>query len=340
MKHFHRKNVAVVFLILLPLALFFWMREKVSWQPQKIAVLSQSGEAFLSPDARFVAESLVEPGASKPEIVVIRNLESGHKVKCSVWHHRSSSLVFSADGKQLAWAWSQTTAHKMENDTKRIGVSWWNLKGKPRDFEMVKGDLMFDRPTQLRFSPDGKTLWMASTDNLRSWDVHSGQLKSQWRTGDLGRDSSFPYDSTTSEDCQLYFRNDSDGYTVWDVKTNKRLVRTKLPFLYDEGLEFSSDGAYATYYGDAFTVGRGIVYPVVETRTGRVLWESAGEFPLIFVGDEAIRLKTDKLEVFDARNGKLLRILPAVPGAVLPLRPSRWLCSMNKKHELFRQRFR
>lgn len=227
----------------------------------------------------------------------------------------------------------------MPNHLKRIGVSLWDLNDKLRDFEMVKGDLTFDRPTKLRFSPDGKTLWMASTDNLHAWDIGSGKLTWQWREGDLGRDSSLPFDSTISEDCRFYFRNDSDVYTVWNVKTNKRLVRTKLPFLYDAGLEFSSDGAFATYYGDAFTVHEDIVYPVIETRSGRMLWKSPRAFPLTFSSNKAIRRNNDNFEVLDARSGKLLGRLPAIPKTyAISSASKRWLYTTNDNRELFRQR--
>jgi hypothetical protein len=223
----------------------------------------------------------------------------------------------------------------MANYTKRIGISLWSMKGQYRNFEMVKGDWVFDTPTQLRFSPDGKTLWMASTDNLRAWNIISGKLKWQWRNSE-GRDSSLPFFSALSTDCRFNFRSDSDGYSVWDTKTKKRLRHTKLPFLYDADLNFSSDASVATYYADT---PKGVLNPVIDTRTGRLLWQSKGEPELTVIASKSVKQKKNSFEVHNARNGKILCVLPAYPKTIpLPFASSRWLYTVNDKKELFRQR--
>jgi WD40 repeat protein len=141
-------------------------------------------------------------------------------------------LAFSHDGQRLAIAWHEWTS-KFTNDTKRIGLSLWNFQGPSREFEMVPGDhWAADRPTQLRFSPDGETLWMASSGSLRSWDIRSGKLKRQWKNpgGGMAGGSSMPFYSALSADCRLNFRFDEDGYTVWDVATQKTCASYTLAF--------------------------------------------------------------------------------------------------------------
>jgi WD40 repeat protein len=169
---------------------------------------------IISPDERFVAVALPD----KQEIWV-RALPAGQEVKRQKFRHSVSHLAWSSDGQLLAIAWikSKPPAEGMANRVHRMGVSLWNIKGGLRDFEMAKGEWVFDSPTQLRFSPDGQTLWMASTSNLRAWNIRSGQLKYQ-RNNTEGRDSSLPFFSVLSTDCRLNFRSDSSGYTVWDTK--------------------------------------------------------------------------------------------------------------------------
>lgn len=335
MKNRYRK-IAVVVCVLLPVALFFVTRVKLSWQPVKIAVLAKNAEFALSPDEKLLVVATYE-NRSLLRLLALTGVREIGRFRSQ---REISALTFSDDGKTLAWASIATTEHKMTNSTHRTGVALWDMKGKPRYLEMAREDLVYDRPQQLRVSPDGKTLWMASSDNLRAWDIASGKLKSQWRKDDLGRGSSFPYASALSKDCQFYFRSDDGGYTVWDVKTMKRLLRTKLPFLYDENPEFSADANLATYYGDAFTISKGIFYPIFETRTGRVLWRSWGQSPITIVGDKAIRQQTAKTEVLDARDGKLIRTLPAAPNTyILPFVSREWLYSIDDNHEtLYRQR--
>ena len=342
MRNFYRK-IAVVVCVLLPVALIFVIREKLSWQPLKIATFTDSDfdHFYISPNERFVAkcsERVSQDDSSLPKLVAVENLKNGQEVQCSVSHYPESMLVFSADGMQLAWAWNKTTSQ-----TKYIGVSLWDLKGKLRNFEMVKSDEIFD--LELRFSPDGKTLWLDSTDSLRAWDVRSGKLKWQKSFKEPGSDPMFPSQSAISKDCQFYFRFDSHGYAVWNLRTNKRLSLTKMPFLADDLPFFSSDTSLVSYSAET---AKGNLCLIIETRTGRVLWQlPSGYLIWAFGGDKAIVHKENTRddgtesnhEVLDARTGKLLYTLPSVPKAsLLRLNSTTWLYSMNADDELYRQR--
>jgi WD40 repeat protein len=325
------KSLVIAFVVMSPVVSLLAVRSAASWRPQKVLSLPYKGDIIMSPDERLIA--IASP--DEQGLVSVRSLPSGQEVMRRTLHRHISSLAFSPDGRRLAIGWSKSTRRKLATDTKRIGISLWNIKGQYRDFEMVKGDWVYDEPTQLRFSPDGITLWMASTDNLRSWSIGSGKLKWQWHNLE-GRDSSLPFHSALSTDCRLNFRSDSDGYAVWDTGTKKRLLRAKLPFLQDANLHFSSDASVATYYADT---PKGILNPVVDTRTGRVLWQSKGEPELTFIGDKAVRHKANTFEVCDARNGKLLYTLSAYPNTVpLSSASRRWLYTVKDKKELFRQR--
>jgi len=332
------KRAIFILLISLPLALFFAVREMASWRPHKVADLPYHSALAvyhglaISLDERFVANA----SSDEQGLITVRDLQSGREVKRLALRRRVSCLVFSLDGRQIAIAWSKSTAHYMANETKRIGVSLWDFKGQFRHFEMVKDDLVFDSPTQLRFSPDGKTLWMASTDNLRAWAVASGKLKWRWRKEEMGRDSSLPFYSAISKNCRLYFHSGSSGYTVWDMKANKQKLVTELPFLNDSDLHFSFDTSLATYHAET---PNGVFNPVVKADTGQLLWQSPGEPELTIVSDKAVRRKGNTFEVRNARNGKLLSTLPAaLRSSPLPLESRLWLYTINDKRELFRQR--
>lgn len=336
------KNAAITLLVVSPIVLFFAGRAAVSWQPRKVTDLPYvqviegvpfAGIIALSPDEHLVAN------ASRDEegLVSVLALPSGKRVEHHVVNGRISCLAFSPDGQRLAIAYQKMklAMHETEIGSHRIGLSLWEFKGQYRNLEMAKGDWVYDTPAQLRFSPDGKTLWMASSDNLRTWNISSGRFKWQWRKGE-GRGSSLPFFSALSPDCRLNFRSDSDGYSVWDMETKKRVVHTKLPFLADSDLNFSSDSYLATYYADT---PEGIFNPVIETRTGRKLWQSKGEPEFTLVAGKAVRQKESSFEVYDARNGKFLYMLPAPPNTTpLPSASSRWLYTINDKNELFRQR--
>jgi hypothetical protein len=80
---------------------------------------------------------------------------------------------------------------------------------------------------------------------------------------------------------------------------------------------------------------------VIDTRTGQLLWQSAGGFEMKVFGNKAIKLKKNVFEIYNAHNGKSLYTLPAFPQTVpLSFASDRWLYTVNDKKELFRQRGR
>jgi len=333
MNHFFWKNWVIILLILLPVVLFSAACGTVSWQSQKVLALPYKGAITISPNERLIANA----SSDEQGLVSVLVLSNGQEVKHRVLQSHVSCLAFSPDGRHLAIGWSKSSIHKIASDTKRIGVSLWDFKRQYRQFEIATGTWVFDTPTQLRFSPDAKTLWMASTDNLRAWSISSGKLKWQWRNAE-GRDSSLPFFSTLSMDCRLNFRSDSSGYTVWDIKTGKRLLRTKLPYLADADLDFSPDASVGTYYADT---PKGILNYLIDTRTGRVLWKSKGDSGITLTADKAIRRNAYEFEVCDTRNGRILYTLPANARSVpLSSTSRRWLYTINDKNHLLRQRLR
>lgn len=329
MKRAISKCLTLGLLVSLPLVLFFAARETASWRPQKVAGLPYDGALAISPDERFIANA----SSDEQGLITVRDLQNGIEVKHRALLHRVTALAFSPDGRYLGVGWRDITG---SGNTKRVGISLWEFEGECRAFHVPQGNILFDTPTQIRFSPDSRTVWLASSDNLRAWAVASGKLKWQWRNGDLGRDSSLPFFSAVSKDCRLYFRSDSEGYTVWDTSSKKRLLHTKLPFLADADLKFSSDASLATYYADT---PKGIFNPVVKTDTGQILWQLQGESELTLIGDKAVNLKQNTFEVRNGHTGRLLHSLPTSPKiSPLPFESRLWLYSINDKNELFRQR--
>ncbi|HEY0075334.1 MAG TPA: WD40 repeat domain-containing protein [Abditibacteriaceae bacterium] len=323
--------------LLLPLALFFAARQKVSWRPQKIMDLPFGVPEFviISPDERFVANFRYDPTSKTSEVelpLLVRDLQNGREIKVRGFHTGTQIAAFDKEAQRIAFGWREIDDNE---NTKKLGVSVLSLNDKLRDFEIPKGADSWDYPTQLRFSPDGKTLWMASSDNLRSWDIATGKLKGQWsKEGEeieVG-DQSLPFNSAISEGCRYYFRADSHfGYSVWDIAKNKRLLRTKLPELSE--LTFSPDAELMV------SVKRNV--SVIDSKMGRVLWQSSAGTQLTLSNKLAIVKNENRFEVREARTGKLLRWLPAEGNArVVTSESVDWLYTVNDSNELFRQRLR
>ena len=331
MKRNLRQRVSLAFLIFLPLALFFVARQAASWRPRLVSALPGHDAFAISPDERSIAY-----WEAVSRVIATHDLHDSKRiVQHASFPYSVEHLNFSPDGRHVAIGWALIAAPKPDsaNDTKRIGVSLLGLDDSYREFQIDKDDFTFDRVAQVRFSPDGSNLWMASTDNLRAWDIPSGKLKHQWYKSE-GRDSSLPFFSVLSMDCRLNFRSDSDGYSVWDVPNEKLLLRTKLPHLADSDLIFSADSTLASYYAPTPDV-----YYVIETRTARRLWQTTGDSDVAFSHDKAISRSGKYYMVREARTGKLLYRLPANPDySVQPIESRFWLYVRDKNSRLLRQR--
>lgn len=320
---------------MLPLALFFAAREKVSWRPQKVMQLpfGAPGEIVISPGDRFVANIGIYYDYSAPReeiFLVMHDLQSGREVEARGIYPDICVAAFDEKGR-LAFGWREVDE---KGNSKKLGVAVFS-NGKLRDLQISKGVFPWDYPTHLRFSPDGKTLWMASADNLYSWDVASGKLKWRWNKEGGKRNTSLPLDSAISEDCRYYFRADSHFIlSMWDIAKNKRLLVAKLPEY--AGLDFSSDADLLVSEMSGVSV--------IESKTGRVLWvspHSTAERPLTLVAETAIVRNANRFEVREARTGKFLRWLPAEGNVrVVTSESPDWLYTVNDRNELFRQRLR
>lgn len=335
MKFSLRKNLKLMFLIALPIVLFGAARDKASWRPQSIAITAPvyTNPIAISPDDRLFARS---GGHGE---VFLSDLPDGKSVQEWKMGDGMSALRFSPDGKTVAAAW--IIQDRIRSNTLSLGVTLRDAAGKLRELQPVTKVLTFDYPQQLRFSPDGKTIWLASTKNLRAWNVSSGKLQWQWHSGDLRRHSFAPtFSVAISEDCRFLFRYDGKTYMVWDIAQEKLLLQRKFTSFYGKVLDFSPDASLAMYADDKATP----FNVVIDTRSGRELWRTDEKpvFAGYFAGDKVVFAQEKTFKVCHARTGKLLYELPAnLRSIVLPAASKDWLYSAEDSDgDYFRQRFR
>ena len=326
-----RKNLVLAFLIALPIVLFAIAREKASWRPQRILAPIYMSAIAISPDDQWFARATFD----KEGEVFVSELPSGKVVKHWSVNHQISTVKFSPDGKIVAMAWHESND---EGDTQSLGVTLRDARGNLRKLESFNRNLSSDSPEQLRFSPDGKTLWLASSQNLRAWNLSDGKLQWQWRSGKLK--PSAPSSSVAiSEDCRFYFRCDDDSYLVWDIAQKKSVLSLRNTVFNGENLTFSPDASLATYPDNrktSFNV-------ILDTRTGRELWRTAAYKEPMFAGNRVLFSEENKFRVCNARTGKFLYELTAKPQShVLGALSKDWLYSVDEKGggDYFRQRFR
>ena len=333
------KILLTAFLLALPIALFAVLRAQASWRPQRVAVTSLYGLDALSPQEDFVATTAFNDPKIKPGIVFVVDLSNGREVnrRDFGFGQEVSAMQFSPNGQMLAVAWHEDWKSDHRNSD-IITLSLWNWRSKvpPMKLEIVTSNLTYDEIIQLCFSPDGKTLWLVSEFNLRAWDVTTGQLKWQLHPKGFSRGSAIQFFATISEDCRLYFRCDSNGYTVWDIKKRQPIFHSDVPNSSGEEINFSPDASLLTYRSSSNT------YRIVsDTRTARILWRASFGSAITFVGDKAVvRDDGDKLEVRDAHSGNFLYLLPQPSENFVFLNSRSWLFSVNDQGELFRQRLR
>lgn len=332
MKFSLRKNLKLAFLVALPLILFAMLRDKASWRPQRINFQPYSNAAAISADDRLLADKKCCGVEFKVDLYDLLN---GEVVKNWAIGHDVARMSFSSDGKILAMAWAERAFDGSETP---LGVTLRDENGTLRELAPVITNLDSDYLEQLRFSPDGKTLWLASTKNLRAWDLSSGKLQWQWRSGNLERYAQ-ANSVAISKDCRFYFRHDDDGYLVWDIAQKKPALYRKVPVFYGNSLNFSPDASLAVYPDHRGTYSN----VIIDTRSGRELWRTskeASEFE--FAGDKIVFVDENKFKVCDARTGKFLYELPARPQSLVNSTSSKdWLYSVDvNSGDYFRQRFR
>ena len=337
MKFFLRKNLKLAFLIALPMVLFAMLREKASWRPQPISYRALGGMVCISPHDRFLAHASSN-GTSQTISWV--NLSNGAVERRWSYHRKISAMAFSPDEKLLAASWFESNE---SGNIRRLGVTLWSRNGSVRELEVVTKNLTIEYPDGLCFSPDGKTIWLVSSGNLRQWTLADGKLRWQWRDEDAKR---YPLAETTSIDCRYYFRCIDDNYLVYDIMQKKPVLQFKDSRFLGKTLVFSPDASLAIYddatYDEYGNMTKFFAHVVIEARTGRTLWRSTKSDTLKFAGDKIVFVQKNKLKICNARTGKFLYELSAKPRSyLLPFASKDWLYSLEDSGgNLFRQRFR
>lgn len=328
------RRVGIGVAVCIPVAIFFAAREAASWRPRHLAGLPYQKTIAISPDEKLVAAA--------DNLLTVRELGTGTEIYHSApisWQGKAQpgvveELAFSPDSRQIAVCWTQSAESGL---TQKTGIRLVKLGEGVRDLNVPRSSADFDSPTQLRFSPDGQTLWLASTDNFRAWDLKSGRLIRQWRQTDLGRSASIPYFGELSPDCHTFFHSGEGGFSIWDTRTGKLLNRYKLEGLADGDLELSPDTSLLVH-DDPHKEVRWVVEP----RTGKRLWQRF-DGPQLLNGKLAYSLiGAKKIDMRDSRSGKYLFSVAQVPNlkAIFPSSQESQIYVLDNDGQLWRQRIR
>lgn len=337
MKFSLRKILAFAFLFALPLVLFLVLRAQASWRPQRVAGATYHGLIAFSPDGKRFANA----SRDGHELISLYDVATNREVARHDFGDHISAMSFSPDGSTLAVTWSGNGGGN--------GMGGWNFEQEKFTFKRAR-DYACHR---LRFSPDGRMLWLVSSYDVRNYGLSSGHIKwclpkdrqserSSFKA--LSRDGRFCFGFDQSGEVRMDGSGDGD-YHVWSIAQKKLILRVKLPSpsdyisLYDDGRYFfPPDATLLIYLGD---MPSGAFYFIVETRTGRILWRAPQDSSARFVGDKVALRKADKFEICDARTGKVERRLSALPKTTPISSPSNdWLYCVDEDGGLFRQRLR
>lgn len=337
MKFSPRKILAFAFLLALPLALFLVLRAQASWRPQRVPGATYHGLIAFSPDGtRFANASRGGHGS-----ITLYDVALSREIARHDFHgfgDNTYPMSFSPDGKTLAVSW--------RNNGGDNGFGLWNFEKEKWEFKRNGVYASY----RLQFSTNGKMVWIIS-NNVQSCDLSSGRVK--WLLFKNRDTESF---EVLSRDGRFCFGFDKKGqwgeddsgedyYCVWDVVQKRQILRTKIPsghsvepFDGDMTRFFSPDASLFTYHGD---VANNSFRFVGETHTGRILWRAPDDSGTRFVGDKVALRKAGKFEICDARTGKIVRRLNALPNTMPIASPSNdWLYSVDENGGLFRQRLR
>lgn len=212
-------------------------------------------------------------------------------------------------------------------DQKSGAVACWNWQtGKELSrLEMPPGVI----PQQLAFSPDGaKVFCQSSDDNLRAWDIKSGEETSLWQPADkLQKLYGFSPDATV-----IVFGSRTDNY-VLDLKKNQKLALPAMERA-PRHVAFSPDARCVAISSDSS--GEGL--KICDATTGKLLWRTGDGIGSMVYSARfssngkviAVGSYRQGTSLWNVQTGKFLRGLPdaAYPGAFSP--DGRWLASAGQ----------
>jgi WD40 repeat protein len=188
-----------------------------------------------SPDGRILAGSC----AGK---VILWEAATGKRIRqlplgAAGWLSRHC-LDFSPDGKVLAVAYREF-GEGLRHDKHRGKISFWQV-ATGKYLRSVEVPLRFS-PSDLRFSPDGKSLAVSNGYDLFLGDATTG--KERWHKK---QENGFVFDFVFSPDSKILAviaHNQRSEVQLWDVASGKVLRTIDQPNAIDiSGLAFSPDG--------------------------------------------------------------------------------------------------
>lgn len=230
------------------------------------------------------------------------------KEKIWLTEHNTHPLVvvrFSPDGKKFAvgsWEWQ---------------VSVWDLNDlhqpKIYDYNDVKSYSAVD---DIAFSPNGKQIAAATKNTTpRVWDIETGKLLFELR----GHQKPVYSIAYSKDGSKIFTSGDDAMIMIWDAKSGKQINKI---FGHDEKVHstaFSPDGNYfvtasndrtirkwESAFGSEFTDAKGrnesSIYTFDLSKDGKLL---------------AMNGPDSTLGIWDARNGKFLKLINGIDGNIL-----------------------
>lgn len=304
----NRRNTR--FLILLPLSLgvvgLFAGREMASWRPQRLVRFPYGPSADfgeLSVSNRAVMHEVYPSVASLQKSYFMVDARTGKLLK----------TVSSSDAKfgiQNDFNWKQT------GDPFSIEVL--NEKNQKKKFSSFPP---FEPTTNqcLRILPDQNRVVAMNYSELVEWKFREGTLKRRFHLSGLEDNVSSGL-LVLSHDAKRFVSTNERCFLTGDTATGKILSRTPARGEgFFDGVELSPHGRYGMFNRRIEPT----KHEIVETATGKILWELNGPssgFGLRAMSDDETTLIVAAGKEWQVRSfatGEVLRRLPLVPGGTL-----------------------
>ena len=276
-------------------------------QTRRLKTIQKAGALALSADGAILAATERAFRASKAPVLVVE-VKTGRQLAAFDPAHSGEEigLALSPDGKYLA---TYGTAYARDGDAyekqQKImrSVSVYDA-ATGKTHRTLETGISGYRVSAVAFSPDNKTMAVASPGELSLWDLVSGKRLKSWRGPAQAGSLSYSPDGQL---LALWSRPDAT-FAVWDVTTGRRLRAATAPPCAVRGIGFRSGRVIALGVRSQSQV-------VWDVLSGKRYDSDAGQSaPVHAIGFHDRQLRTassDGRVLTWQRNGKLVGAVPA-----------------------------